>query len=127
MTGKPRFEERAEQLLRSFSVQIEDAPSGYTFALDSLQLLQTDSVEVVITAKDESDEVVKMIKAVERNSPPGSVILLKTGPNREDLAKLSPFTENYPVGDRPAVYVCRNFACKAPVYSVDEIIDALND
>jgi uncharacterized protein YyaL (SSP411 family) len=126
MTGKPRFEERAEQLLRSFSVQIEDAPSGYTFALDSHQLLQTQSVEVVITAKDESDNVLNMIKAVEKNSPPGSVILMKTESNREVLAKLSPFTENYPVGERPAVYVCRNFACKAPVYSVDGVIEALN-
>ena len=127
ITGKPRFEERAEQLLRSFSVQIEDAPSGYTSVLDSLQLLQTDSVEVVITAKDMSEEVVKMIKAVEKNSPPGSVILLKTDSNREVLTKLSPFTENYPVGERPAVYVCRNFACKAPVYSVDGVIEALKD
>jgi len=127
LTGEPRFEERAEQLLRSFSVQIEDAPPGYTFALDSLQLLRSNSVEVVITAKDESDEVVKMIKAVEKNSPPGSVILLKTESNREVLTELSPFTENYPVGEQPAVYVCRNFACKAPVYSVDEITEALKD
>src|SRR6056297_2705899 len=127
MTGKPRFEERAEQLLRSFSVQVEDAPTGYTFALDSLQLLRSNSVEVVITAKDESEEVVKMIKAVEKNSPPGSVILLKTESTCKILTKLSPFTENYPIGDRPAVYICRKFACKAPVYSVDEITEALKD
>ena len=127
LTGEPRFEERAEQLLRSFSVQIEDAPAGYTFALDSLQLLNANSVEVVITAKDESEEVVKMIKTVEKNSPPGSVILLKTNLTCKILTKLSPFTENYPIGDRPAVYICRKFACKAPVYSVDEITEALKD
>ncbi len=126
ITGKPRFEERAEQLLRSFSVQIQDAPSGYTFALDSLQLIESDSVEVVITAKEESDEVVNMIKTVEKNSPLGSVILLKTESNHEVLTKLSPFTENYPVGDRPAVYVCKNFSCKAPLYTVDWVIEALN-
>lgn len=127
ITGKPRFEERAEQLIRSFSVQLQDAPSGYTYALDSLQLLQTDSVEVVITAKDMSEEVAKMIKAVEINSTPGSVILLKMESNLEVLTKCSPFTENYPVGDRPAVYVCKNFSCKAPVYSLDGIIEALKD
>jgi len=127
LTGDPGFEERAEQLLRSFSVQIEDAPAGYTFALDSMQLLRSSSVEVVITAKDESEEVLSMIKTVEKKSPPGSVILLKTNSNRAVLTKISPFTENYPVGDRPAVYVCKNFACKAPVYSVDGITEALND
>jgi uncharacterized protein YyaL (SSP411 family) len=127
LTGESGFEERAEQLVRSFSVQVEDAPAGYTFVLDSFQLLKANSVEVVITAQDESDEVMKMIKTVKQNSPPGSVILLKTDSNRESLKKISPFTESYPTSDTPAVYICKNFACKAPVYSVEGVIEALKE
>jgi uncharacterized protein YyaL (SSP411 family) len=95
--------------------------------MDSFQLLKANSVEVVITAKEKSKEVVRMIKTVKQNSPPGSVILLKTDSNRESLTKISPFTESYPTSDTPAVYICKNFACKAPVYSVDDIIEALKD
>ena len=127
ITGEPGHEERAEQLLRSFSVQIQDAPAGYAFALDSLQLINSDSMEVIITAKEKSEEVDTMINEVEKNTPPGSVVLLKTESNRALLSKLSPFTANYPVSDQPSVYICKNFTCKAPVYSLDEVIEALKE
>jgi uncharacterized protein len=121
LTADPACEQKAESVFKAFSEQITDTPAGYTKAVYAYDLYQTETAEVVITAQTQTSEVKRAIALCRKHLPQGSTILLKTAEWNEKLNKVSPFVRHYPVHDRFSVYVCRNFECKAPVYSVEEL------
>ena len=121
LTGNPEYENRSLQLLQAFSEQINDAPAGYTFAVDALQLLKAEGVEIVITAPKNDESVQEMIAVCRDLAPAQSAIHIKTAANSDQLNSVSHFVKNYPVEEKPAVYICKNFECKTPVHKISDI------
>ncbi len=121
LTGDHRLEEKAASIFRAFSQQIDDAPAGYTHTVHAYELHQIETAEAVITAKKRTPEVNEAVKICRKRLPQGSVILLKTEEWSDEINTIAPFVKPYPVHEKLAVYICRNFECKAPVHSTEEV------
>lgn len=125
LTGSASHMNRALQILTAFSEQIEDAPAGYVFALDAFQLLNAERAEIVITAAASDAQAEEMADLCRNEMPPGSVILLLTEQNQALLQTLAPFTKNFKISETPAVYICKNYSCKRPVTTAEEVVQTL--
>jgi len=121
LTGISDYEHKSEKILTAFSEQISDAPAGYTFALYAHLLMQQPSHEIVITSETIDEQTKQLIETARSYVGSASVILVKTNTRSETLSSFAPFTKHYPVDDKPAVYVCSNFSCKAPVYDAESL------
>lgn len=122
MTGRADWEEKSAAIGRVFSKNLTGAPMAHTHYLQTL--LFHPSREIVVVG--EPDASADMIRAIRRNAGPHHVILLKTAANAEALTRLAPFTEGQSMQDgKTTVYVCENFACRAPTTNVKKVIDLL--
>jgi len=115
MTGNVPFEEKADQLIKAFSVVIEKAPIAYSQFLCGLEFAFGNSKEIVITSKSFDDEVKEFLEIINEKYLPNKVVLLKTERNKDELAIRSPFTKDLKIFETPAIYVCENFSCRVPV------------
>jgi len=125
LTGETEFEQQSDKIITAFSDQVSDAPAGYTYALYAHQQMQQPSHEIVITAKTIDEQANQLIETARSHAGPGSVILVKTANWSNTLSSIAPYTESYPLKEKPAVYVCSNFSCKAPVYDLESLKELL--
>ncbi|MEX0945009.1 MAG: hypothetical protein WDZ38_04985, partial [Balneolaceae bacterium] len=108
-----------------FSDSIQDAPSGYSFALYSYQSYIDHSTEIIITAPEWNQKLENSIRSIRNVTSVGTVIMVKTKEWEKKLNSINPHLENYPIGDRITFYICTNFECKSPVYEINEVIKLL--
>ena len=122
LTGQPELEQQAVEAGRAFSDSIEQSPSNHAQALIALRFAAGDPVEMVVVGPRDSSDTRKMMAAISRVYQPGRVVLLKDPAETERLAAIAPYTEGLKMIDgKPAVYICRNFACEQPLNSLEEL------
>jgi uncharacterized protein YyaL (SSP411 family) len=127
ITGDSELENRADQLTRSFSAQIDSYPMAHTQFLIALDFTIGPNQEIVI-AGDPAAEITKaMIAAIHRVFLPNKALLFRPeGDAINRLCKLSPFVEMlHPVEDQPTVFLCEQYACKTPIRGVDDFKSAI--
>ncbi|PKD43926.1 thioredoxin domain-containing protein [Rhodohalobacter barkolensis] len=127
LTGQSEFEHQVEQILTAFSEQISDAPAGYTFAIYAHQVIQQPSNEILITAEKVDEKTNSLLNTAREFAGTGSVILLKTVETSDQLGAVAPFAKSYPIKEKPAVYVCSNFSCRAPVFDMESLKNLLQN
>ena len=127
MTGNIKLEQKAEQLIRVFSEQVDDQPMAYTQLLIALDFMIGPSQEIVIVGDPSHTNTRTMIHAVQRNYFPNKVVLVRSqGVKGKKLASLSPFIETMSsINNQPTAYVCENYTCKTPVNDVDTLKKAI--
>jgi uncharacterized protein len=103
--GDDEFERRAAGVFRFIAPQLARAPSAFGHALSALDLHFSPPRELAVIGSP-ADEVARRHLAP---FDPNAVVAF--GPS-DDVPLLQ--GKDY-VGGRPAVYVCENFACQAPV------------
>lgn len=122
LTGEATYENRITQLFATFSRQIKEAPTGYTFAVHAYQISKSELVEVLISTPEMNSMLEKPLEMCRKHIPLGSAILVKTPELAADLEQVSPFTKHYKIDDSLLmVYVCKNFKCEAPVHTLSEL------
>jgi uncharacterized protein YyaL (SSP411 family) len=121
ITGNSGYKDQLNRLFHAFSSQLNDAPQAYTAALETYLNLQYPSTEIVITASDEDDHVKNLLMTAREFAPANTVFLLITDKNKGTIQSTAPYTKLYPVSAHPAVYVCSDFKCNAPVHTVNEL------
>ena len=127
MTGQAGLEAAADGLLRAFSAELTEYPAAHSFFLAALDFMLGPGQEIVIAAEPGGREAMVLAEAVRRRFLPGGVILFKSeGEAGRRIEALAPFVRDMgPAGDRPALYVCRDFACQRPVTDLaglDEVL-----
>ena len=128
MTGTPDYATRLDELIRAFSGEIEKQPSAFPLVMSGLDFDFGPSFEIVISGDADSADTKAMIAAVRKNFRPNQVVLLRTEKNAAALAKLAPYTETQTsVDGKATAYVCKGFACKLPVTSVEDMMRNLSE
>jgi len=128
MTGRIDLEEKAEQLTATFSREVTTQPIGYTQLLSALEFMLGPTQEIVIAGDLGLDSTREMVNAVRSRFLPNKVVLLhQNGPDGKRLEALSPFIkEMRPINQKSTVYVCEQYACKAPVTDAGKLEKLLN-
>jgi uncharacterized protein YyaL (SSP411 family) len=127
LTGRSDFDQQADALARAFADQLNSAPSAHTHLISAVQLARAPSLEIVIAGEAGTEDTERLLEVVRELYLPQAVILLVSdGEDGQRVRKLAPFTESYSsVDDKPAAYVCRNYACKLPTSEPEELAQLL--
>ncbi len=112
-TGNQDFREMAETTMKLFADSMESAPTGYLDMLAAVDF-SFGSKEVVVTKGWEPEELNAMVREIQTRYLPTKVLALADG----DPALAQLIEGKASIKGMPTVYVCENFACRAPVTDV---------
>ena len=118
VTGEHRYREAAEVALGSAAAVARQAPrfAGWSLAAAEAMLAGPSEVAVVGPRPDRDE----LHRAALRLTSPGAVVV--AGDVGTDVPLFEGKTE---VDGKPAVYVCRNFACRLPVTDPTALLDSV--
>jgi hypothetical protein len=113
---RPDLRERAIRALTDYGQAIMQMPRAFASALNVVYLLLEGPTELVLAGDAEDAE--PLLERLASLYIPNRVLALV----RPGEAQATPLAAGKtPVGGRAALYVCRNFACQAPLTSSDAI------
>jgi uncharacterized protein YyaL (SSP411 family) len=115
-TGNQDFREMAETTLKLFADSMESMPTGYLEMLGAVDF-SFGSKEVVVASGWDPGELGAMVREVQTRYLPTKVLALADG----DPAMAQLTEGKASIKGMPTVYVCENFACKAPVTDVEAL------
>lgn len=125
LTASMDFKETADKQMSFVAGGIKDYPASYSFSLIAMSEFLFPPADLVCASAEENIRE-ELLSFLRKNKLPHINILLKTGKNSEPLAKIAPFTANYPVPEKGTrYYICKNGTCIAPKDRL-EISDFLN-
>jgi uncharacterized protein len=121
ITGRAPYREAAEMAVKRFDALLRHQPGGAVSLLRALDRLLHEDGEIVFAGNATTANMQRLIRPVHRAYLPGTVLALRS-PDHPEAEELIPMLEGKMlVKNREAVYVCRNFACQAPVTTVAEV------
>jgi len=118
---------RAKKTIAAFASQLTNFPSALPQMLVALDFLQRPPRQIVL-AGDKNDERTRALLAeVRRHFLPRTILLLADGGSgHKFLGETNPsLLAMEPVNGKPAVYVCENFTCRAPLTNPHELAEIL--
>jgi len=104
----------AEQLLATYAVLIERWPHGFGKVLQAMERSITQSMEIVIVGDG------KLTKLVHAHAPLNALIVYAD--QNPDLFLCQKKTQ---LDQQQTVYVCRNYQCKQPVTTEQDLVAIL--
>ena len=126
LTGDGSLDKRAAAALRLVGDELARYPQAFGTALLALdRATSPNRVEIAIAGAVDDPRTTALIVAARRNSGPFTTIAVGD-PTDAAIARSAPLLADRPlVANGPAAYVCRNFACEAPVTTPDALLEAL--
>lgn len=127
LTGNTDLAETAEKQITVFACRVGQYPWGYTHFLSGLDFMLGPSREIVIAGEAGDADTEAMFSAIRRFFlPETAVVFHPPGDAGKKIEKAAPFVkEQLPVNGRTTAYVCRNYACRAPVTDLEGLIELL--
>ncbi|MFC1508835.1 thioredoxin domain-containing protein [Candidatus Omnitrophota bacterium] len=128
LTYSSDLEDKAVEIGRHFSRNIMQSPTAFTFLMVAVDFLTGPSYEVVIAGNPQADDTKEMIRTLQRQFIPNTVVLFKN-PEQEPSAHdpLAGLTMHYTSEEGKATaYVCQNFVCKLPTTDNGTMLELLN-
>jgi uncharacterized protein YyaL (SSP411 family) len=118
LTGEDRYAARADRAAASASELARRAPrfAGWLLADAISQTSDRKPVQVAIVGADAAARE-ELVRTAHQLAPAGSVIVAGL-PDQPSLALLA---DRPMINNLPTAYVCRQFVCKLPVTSVDDL------
>jgi hypothetical protein len=128
MTGETRYEEKAAQLMRSFSSAVSRAPSACTQLLIALDFALGPSCEVVVVGDSGKADTRHMLEALRSRFTPRKVVLLNSSLGQHHG---TPYLDAFPGGltskeGIATAYVCCNHVCKPPTTNPDKMLEQID-
>ncbi len=127
MTGRPDYEQRAEELLGLYPQSAASDARSFSFFLAAADFAAGPTSEAVIVGDPSADDTKEMLRALRRCYLPNTVVLLKPS-NAADppIVHLAPYTAGLQaMKGKATVYVCRNFTCSLPTCDVEPMLAEL--
>ena len=125
MTGETEFESKAAAMGKAFSQSVTGMPSAHCQFLMGLDFAFGPSLEIVISGPENEPATADLLGVAAQIYLPRSVVLLREGDDAK-ITSIAEYTKSQrPLDGKPAAYVCRNFACEAPVTEPDKVRELL--
>lgn len=121
LTGATKYEQYLNQLIQTFSAEVSQQPNGFTFFLSALQMAFAQAQEIVLVQGENTDVYQHIKKMLLQTYLPNAVILYKTEEQAQDMDRLIPIhNDKRAIDGKTTLYICRNFSCQSPVFSMEE-------
>ncbi len=119
-TGETRYEEAARKALALLSEALRQYPQAFGEALNAVDMLVNGLNEVAVVGDPADEKTAALLAVIRQPYRPNAIAALAL--QDVDGEHTIPLL-NYRVkkGGEPTVYVCRNFACRLPVTTPDEV------
>jgi uncharacterized protein len=126
-TGQSNLEQRAAEIGRAFSGQVQHMPSAYSFLLTSVDFAIGPAYEVVISGRSHGSDTIEMLSALRKRFVPNKTLILRPAEiAKPPIDSLAEFVRAYTTrNDKATAYVCQNNTCKAPVNDPSEMLELL--
>jgi len=123
ITGNTELENKALELSKAFSDQVNKMPSGYTQMIVGLDFAIGPSYEIVIVGNKNNKKTKKIIQNLNSIYQPNKVIILKEIKIKEiSIENLVPFIKDYSqIKNQATIYVCKNQQCQLPVTDIEKM------
>lgn len=112
LTGVEIYRTRAEEILRCYFQAATKNPFAFATYLEAFELYTHGPTEIVIVGDPKDPATEALLAASGRCFVPGRLGIMAR-PGMADVPE--PARDRPAVGGRPTAYVCRDFACAAPV------------
>jgi uncharacterized protein len=114
--GRPEWEERARDALRGYAKSVERLPRAFGSTLNALDFICEAPLELVLVGEPGADGYDDLAAELARHYSPNR-IEARLPPRHDSALPLAQGKKL--VGKQAALYVCRNFACAAPVTTAE--------
>ncbi len=123
LTGNPKWEEKAQALLRAFSGTIKTQPTASTFFLTGLDFALRPGQEIVIAGEPDKADVHQLLSTLNLHFTPNKVTLIKSDQNADRLTRFAGFTDGLEVikGETKA-HLCRDGSCTGASSDMNDVI-----
>lgn len=121
LTGDNQFQQFALTIMRMTSQTITRYPSGFGYLLCALDFYFDDVKELAIVGDRDSHEVKLFIEEIYSRFLPNKVVALSLNEADSISSMIKLLEGKSTIEGKPAVYVCRNFTCLAPVTEPQEL------
>ncbi len=121
--GREDFREQSLAAVRAYARHIERAPRAFATTLGVVDFLLEGPVELAFIGEP-SPDLDALAAEVARHYLPNRVVAHAADSSKSELALLAGKTS---IDGKPALYVCRDFACQAPVTRAEDVARALGD
>ncbi len=126
LTGNEVYEEEAEKIINAFAGMVNRAPESFAQMLIAYQFASNNSREIMITGNQGLKNTKDVIKYINTQFIPNSVVLLKTKKNGTALAKVAKFSKVYSVEkDDVQVFICTGQSCAPPISEIETIMEKI--
>lgn len=124
LTADEGMRRLGERTILTFWRSIEAHPTAHTQMLAALHFLLAGPKQVVVAGHPQSPETQLMLREVHRHYIPNKVLVLS---NPDKTSSLIPYLQDKtPREGRPAVYICQNYSCSAPICDLHTLREALS-
>lgn len=121
LTAEEKWRRLLEQQLCFLTSQAKIYPTGFSFTMIAI-MRELYPQENLICVTAESDIQEKIIDYLVKKNKTDLDVMLITPENKQELAKIAPFTEAYTLPEQGTVYyVCHHGACKSSVDELDKV------
>src|SRR5207248_5781419 len=123
MLNDPDLRTRAKKTVNAFARQLMHFPSALPQMLVAFDFLEIPPQQVVIAANVGDERVQELLGEIRRHFLPHAVLLFADGGDDQNFLaeRNEAIRAMRPIDGKPAVYICQNFTCKAPVTTVQEL------
>ena len=127
LTDDEDMRRRAMDVFLAFGAQLEESPLAHTQMLSAVDLYLNSPTQIVI-AGDDMEDASEFVDEINRHFLPDKVIAFAGSRAAGEVCSgLVPLTEGkVAIQGKPAVYICENYTCKAPITNLDDLRQVLS-
>ena len=123
----PELLARAKKTVNAFARQLAHFPSALPQMLVAFDFLKTAPRQIVVAGDRGEERVQELFGEIGKHFLPHAIVLLADGAEGQSFLaeKNEAIRAMTPIDGKPAVYICENFTCKAPVTDVSALRELL--
>jgi uncharacterized protein YyaL (SSP411 family) len=113
----PELLARAKKTVNAFARQLMHFPSALPQMLVAFDFLETPPRQIVVAGESSDSRMQELLREVQKHFLPHAIVLLADGSEGQNFLaeKNEAVRAMKPVDGKPAIYICEDFTCKAPV------------
>lgn len=127
LTNMPEIQRPALGILRATQQAMSRYPAAFGYLLCALDFYLSDVKEVAIIGQPESHEVRSLLEQIYSRFLPNKVVAVSESGDSSASDTIALLKDKTAVGGKATAYVCRNYACQAPVTTPEELAAQIAD